>query len=99
MACFMIGCTLNTPGADTIDLARSIQRLGMSRQCIDSVWIVASDQSAAEILAALRPALGPNDDLVVAELSGSVAWRGTRKSLSDGLREVLQLAGPPQRSL
>jgi hypothetical protein len=88
MACFMIGCRLSGPGNDYIALAEAIERLGRTWECPGSTWVVATDKTAADIRDELRPYLDTNDELLVAELSGDVAWRGTSKHFSEGLRAV-----------
>ena len=89
MACYMIGCRLSSPGNDYIALTERIGQLGKNWECPGSTWIVSTDLGAAEIRDALRPLLGPQDELFVAELSGAVAWGGMSKGSSEGLRAVL----------
>lgn len=90
MACFMIGCHLGSPGNDYIALTDAIERIGKSFACTSNTWIVASELGASEIRDELRPHLGPNDGLLVAELSGKVAWRASNDTLSHGLRAILR---------
>jgi hypothetical protein len=76
MACYMIACELNRPGDDYIDLVEAIERLDTRwRPCLEGMWLVVTEKSAAEIRDELRAYLGPNDQLFVAQLSGEVAWR------------------------
>jgi hypothetical protein len=89
MACFMVNCRLGSPGDDYVGLAQAIEQLGRAWECPGSTWIVASELGAGEIRDALRPHLGRFDELLVAELSGAVAWRGASSGLSNGLRAVL----------
>ncbi len=89
MACFMVSCRLGSPGDDYIGLVQAIEGLGRAWECPGSTWIVASDRSAGDIRDELRPYLGRHDELLVAELSGAVAWRGTGNGFSAGLRAVL----------
>jgi hypothetical protein len=89
MASFMVSCRLSAPGDDYIGLVGALERLGRTWECPGSTWILSSEQSAADIRDELRPFLGPHDELLVAQLSGAVAWRGGSSGLSDGLRAVL----------
>jgi hypothetical protein len=87
MGRFIIGCRLGSPGNDYIALAERVQALGRSWECPGNAWIVSTDLSAAEVRDELRPFLGPHDQLLVAELSGTVAWGGA--GIAHGLRSVL----------
>jgi hypothetical protein len=89
MACYMIGCRLSSPGSDDIALSEQIRQLGKSWECLGSSWVLASDLSAAEIRDALRPVLGPHDELFVAQINGTVAWGGMSKGSAEGLKQVL----------
>lgn len=90
MTCYIIGCVLREPGRDYVDFVEAIERLANSAwPCFDSTWIISADKSAAQIRDELKPYLSSSDELLVAELSGSAAWRGTSTSFSNGLRGVL----------
>lgn len=89
MACFIICCRLASPGSDYVAVTDGIERLGKSWECPGSSWIVSTDLGAAEIRDSLRPHLGPHDELVVARISGEVAWGGAGRGFGEGLRAVL----------
>jgi len=89
MACFIIGCRLASPGGDYVAITEGIERLGKSWECPGSSWILSTDLCAAEIRDSLRPCLGANDQLFVAQVRGEVAWGGASSGFADGLRTVL----------
>ena len=93
MARYIIGCTMTSPGRDYIDFTEAVAALGEFWPCTPSLWIVTSERSASDIRDELKPHLGPNDDLVVAELSGRAAWRGADPHFSEGLKKLFS----PQR--
>lgn len=76
MTCYMVACELTSPGEDYIELIAAIERMGSRwRRCLNAVWVVASERSAAELRAELKPYLGNHDRLIVAQLSAESAWR------------------------
>ena len=91
MACFMIACELNRPGDDYLHLIDAIERLGSRwRRCLDGMWLVVTASSAAEIRDELRPHIGPNDRLFVAQMGGDVAWRAPDGRASADLTALLR---------
>ena len=88
MARYIIGCTMNSPGRDYIGLTEAVAALGEFWPCTPSLWIITSELKAADIRDQLKGHLGPNDDLLVAELSGRAAWRGADVHFSEGLQKV-----------
>ena len=75
MACYLVACELNSPGDDYIGLTEAIERLASrSRRCLGSVWLVHAESTAAELRDELKPHLGDNDRLLVAQIS-EIAWR------------------------
>ncbi len=85
MACFMIACELNRPGDDYMHLIEAIERLDTQwRQCLGGMWLVITEKSAAAIRDEVKPHIGPNDRLFVAQMGGDVAWRGPdRRAFAD----------------
>ena len=90
MTCYMVACELNRPGDDYIGLVDAIERAGSQvRQCLEAVWLVVTDKSAAELRDALKAHLGGNDRLLVAQLGSEVAWRADAR-FSSGLTHLLR---------
>lgn len=79
----MVACELNRPGEDYVELTGAIERLGSeSRPCLNALWVVVTDKSAAQIRDELRPYLGQTDQLLVAKLAGEAAWRAPDERFS-----------------
>ncbi len=90
MACYMIGCSLNAPGRDYVDLVQAIERVGTAAwPCLASTWVVNSEKTASQIRDELRPYLDGSDELIVAELAGTAAWRGLKGGSAEALKAVL----------
>jgi hypothetical protein len=88
MARYIVGCTLTSPGRDYLELAEAIAALGENWPCTRSMWVLTSGRTAAEIRDALKPHLGANDEMLVAELTGQAAWRVADGHFSEGLKRV-----------
>jgi hypothetical protein len=88
MARFIIGCRLTRPGDDYQDLIGAVETLGAAWPCFPSAWVVDTHRSAAEIRDQLKPFIGANDDLLVAELTGEAAWHGAGPGFSAALKRV-----------
>lgn len=90
MACYIIGCSLNAPGRDYVDLVEAIERLGSAAwPCLESTWVVNSHKTASQIRDDLKPYLDASDELIVAELAGTAAWRGLKGGSAEALKAVL----------
>ena len=90
MKSYMIGYDLMSPGQDYQRLFDAIKAVGKGWwHCLDSTWIVKSDNTAEEIRDYLKPHIDSNDRLLVAHLSGEAAWTGFDKDCSDWLRNTL----------
>ncbi|HEX7055065.1 MAG TPA: hypothetical protein VF211_14160 [Burkholderiales bacterium] len=90
MACYLIGCALREPGRDYVDLVEAIARVGSAAwPCLDSTWVVRSDKTASQIRDALKPYLANADELIVAELTGTAAWRGLKGGSAEAFKAVL----------
>lgn len=90
MACYIIGCSLNAPGRDYVDLVEAIGRVGNAAwPCLESTWVVNSQKTASQIRDELKPYLEASDELIVAELAGTAAWRGLKGGSAEALKAVL----------
>ncbi len=94
MATYMIGYDINKEGAayQAVNKALSdaIKSLfGTWWHNLDSTWLVVSEMKATEIRDALGRHIDSNDELLVAELSGTAAWKGFNQKASDWLKTHL----------
>jgi hypothetical protein len=90
MACYIIGCALNTPGHDYIGLVEALERVGTAAwPCLEATWIINADKTASQIRDELKVHLEPADELLVAELTGTAAWRGLKGESAEALKAVL----------
>jgi hypothetical protein len=90
MTCYIIGCSLKAPGRDYVDLVEAIERVGSAAwPCLDATWVVNSTKTASQIRDELRPYLDGGDELLVAELAGTAAWRGLKGGSAEALKAVL----------
>jgi len=91
MASILIGYDLNKEeGSEGYkELFAAIKNLGIWWHCLDSTWIVKSDLTTVEIRNLLTPHLDPNDELLVAKLSGEAAWVGFNDECSKWLTNNL----------
>ena len=90
MSCYIIGCALREPGRDYVDLIQAIERLGTAAwPCLDATWVVNTDKMASQIRDELKPFLAAGDELIVAELTGTAAWRGLKGGSAEAFKAVL----------
>lgn len=92
MKSYFIGYDLNKPreNDDYKDLIAKIKTLGITYwHCLDSTWIVRTEQSAESIRDALKPYIDSGDELLVAKLSGEGAWKGFSDECSNWLMNNL----------
>jgi hypothetical protein len=86
----MIGYDLNRPHQDYKDLIDAIKNLGTWWHCLDSTWLIKTNQSAEQIRNGLKAHIDSNDELLVASLSGESAWAGFDDKCSEWLRNNIQ---------
>jgi hypothetical protein len=92
MKSYLIGYDLNKPRAndDYKDLIAKIKTLsGAPWHCLDSTWIIRTEQTAVQIRDTLMPYLDSGDELLVAKLSGEAAWKGFTGECSTWLKDNL----------
>lgn len=73
MSVYIVSYDLRAPGRDYDTL---YQRLQTYTHCkaLESVWLLDTPRTAAEIRDNLRPVMDGNDLLLVAKLEGQSAW-------------------------
>jgi len=89
MAVQLISYSLKKRGHDYNALYETITKLGKYWNCLDTVWMVKTDRSCAEIQALLYPLIHEKDELVVVGLNGNWATCGFPDECRDWLRDNL----------
>lgn len=90
MKTYLVGYDLNRPEQNYTDLIDAIKELGLWWHCLDSTWIVKTNQSASDIRDSLRRHIDSNDELLVASLTGESAWGGFADDCSSWLKSNIQ---------
>lgn len=67
-----------------------IKRYSNWCHALESSWVIATDQTAEQVLNYLSPALDRDDGLLVTRLEGEAAWVGLDKRVSDWLKQQLE---------
>lgn len=86
---YLITYDLNKPGQDYQKLFDAIKKLGIWWHCLDSNWIVKSNQTSVQICDYLKSFIDSNDKLLVVRLSGEAAWTGFDNDCSEWLKNNL----------
>lgn len=89
MVAQLITYDLRQPGRDYTSLFTEIQSLGNWWHCLESVWIVKTNLSSAQVRDRLARCLDSNDKLLVVKLAGDWATRGLDKDCNDWLQSNL----------
>src|SRR5438552_10153985 len=89
LAVQFISYDLRRPGQDYAGLFDTIEALGPSWHCLESVWLVNTPLASAQVRDALHGHLDANDSLLVAALSGNWATLGLAGNCTDWLRKFL----------
>lgn len=86
----VIGYDLSKPGQEYDDLFEAIKNVGTTWwHCLDSTWIVITDQSPSDIRDALSSHLDANDSLAVFTLTSGWATTGLSDDCNDWLHNNL----------
>ena len=85
MAVQLITYDLRKPGQDYARLFAAIEALGAWWHCLESVWLVRTSLTSAQVRDTLRPYLDANDSLLVAGLNGNWATLGLGGDCTDWL--------------
>ncbi len=90
MDLFLIGYDLVKEGQNYDGLIQAIKSLpGTGWHHLDSTWVLRSSGTAPEIRDILVRHLGPNDKLLVVQLTGEGAWSGFNDEGSQWLMDNL----------
>jgi len=87
MAKQLISYDLVQPGRDYAELFEAIKAIGLWWHCLESVWIVVTDLTSAQVRDRLTPHIDTNDKLAVFKLAGDWATQGLDKDRNDWLRK------------
>jgi hypothetical protein len=86
----LIGYDLNRPEQNYATLIDRLNAYPTHWHCLDSTWIVKSNESALEAATALGKLIDANDEILVVNISGdSAAWNGFNQKCSDWLKTTL----------
>lgn len=82
----LISYDLSKPGRDYERLFEAIKALGSWWHCLESVWVVKTDLTCAQVRDHLVKHIDANDKLAVLELGSGWASQGLDKNCNDCLR-------------
>jgi hypothetical protein len=71
-------------------LYQRIKAYGTWCRALESCWVIATNQSAAEVRDDLMLAMDADDGLLVTRLSGEAAWIGLGTTVSQWLKTQLE---------
>lgn len=90
MASVLIGYDLNKTGQDYTNLIDAIKKMYPNYwHCLDSTWIVKTEQTALQVCNAVRPHIDNNDELLCVTLTRDAAWVGFNDNCSNWLKNNL----------
>lgn len=89
MNSYLITYDLCKPGQNYGELYEAIKKCGNWCHCLESIWIVKSQNTSESIRDKLLPYLDNNDKILVLKLSGEGAWKGIPEECSKWLKEKL----------
>lgn len=70
-------------------LYERIQGYGTYCHALESTWVIASNQTAAQIRDYLSQVMDADDGLLVTRLQGDAAWKGLGQKITDWLKQQL----------
>lgn len=77
MATHFVGYDLNQPGQHYARLSKALEECRAHWHCLDSTWLVVTDESADQLRDRLSRQIDENDALLVIDVTGDGrAWRG-----------------------
>ncbi len=88
MSGFIVSYDLHKSGQNYECLKRKLESYAKHWHMQGSVWIISSDQTAAQVRDYLNPCLDSNDNLFVGKLSGA-AWNGFIDAAGTWLKSVI----------
>lgn len=89
MTTYLISYDLSKPGRNYDDLIEHLKSYGTYSHPLESVWVIVTTKTAAQVRDAAIEHMDANDKVLVVALTGEGAWRGLRSSTSDWLKKHL----------
>lgn len=89
MPTYIVSYDLHQQGQNYERLIEKLKTYGTRWHMQQSVWIIETAQSAANVRDFLRPCLDANDKLFVGRLSGEAAWYGYSTEITQWLKQRL----------
>jgi CRISPR/Cas system-associated endoribonuclease Cas2 len=89
MAAYIVTYDLYKQGQNYTCLTEKLEAYGTHWHMQQSVWIISTNETAAQIRDKLSPCLDSNDKLFVGKLSGEAAWVGYNQKITDWLKGTL----------
>ena len=78
---------LNKPEKDYPKLIAALEKYNYFH-CLDSTWILRTEETAAQVMAQLKSLRDSNDELIVIDVTGDwVTWIGFSDQCSNWLKE------------
>lgn len=90
MATFIVTYDLMKQGQNYACITKKLEAYPTHWHLQGSVWIIQTNETAAQIRNALQPCLDQNDKLLVARLEGEAAWYGYSDHNSQWLKGRLE---------
>jgi len=85
VAVFLVGYDLDKPGQDYADLIAALKLYSNWWHCLDSTWIIVTNDSAEAVRNNLQRYIDQNDKILVAAIGAPGAWRGFDKECGNWL--------------
>lgn len=89
MAVYIVTYDLHKQGQNYECIIQKLNAYGTHWHMQQSVWIIETTQSAAQVRDNLITCLDANDKLFVAKLSGEAAWYGYTSDINQWLKQRL----------
>ena len=89
MRSVMIGYDLNKPAQNYTKLIERLKKFPTWWHHLDSTWIVRTEMTCVAIRDELTKLVDSNDEIVVADLTGTAAWSGINMQGSKWLKDNL----------
>jgi hypothetical protein len=80
MAAYIISYELRRLGANYDGLVEAIKTYGTWAKVLETVWVIKTNRTAAEVRDSLQPYMDANDGLFVVKSAGIAAWAGVNCS-------------------
>lgn len=89
MSPLLVTYDLRQPGRNYNDLYEAIKKLGGWWHCLESIWIIKTEKSTAQVRDYLKNYIDVNDGLIVLGLNGNWASYGISNECSNWLKDNL----------